>query len=342
MKKTFLAVMSVLCLGSADAIAPVAPNPAATVAVVDAELNARGIIGPGGRATGLYQAILNLGIDPTRYLTAVRNLNISSKTVADLIDIVSDQNQVGRKNTISVNGITPPTETAKRVAARALQAAVNVLDERKREEKDVKLDGVRLVYRNSHSVFTAFDAALRLFTAATLDAVAQAGGALNAALANVRHDLNAIQDQISGTNGGVGLVALGRITSPGGGTIADGAQQLHDDLAALHNTLNVALANIVRRSIDNRALNDHEALAILALVNDLRGWDEDLRDSIDFNRDELLTHLGQIGLTQADITAVKANLNASISRLHAGGNIPVYFVPVNRGNPGDVAEYQIP
>jgi hypothetical protein len=341
MKKTFLAVMSVLYLGSAGAIAPVPPHANAPIAAVNAELHGRGV---DARTNGLYQAILNLGIDPARFLTAAnRGLNVSVKMVADLIDVASDPaGLIGMPNIISVAAITPVDEAAQDTAERSLQAAANLLAEKKRGEKDTKLDGIRLIYRSSHSVFTAFDAALRLFTTATLEQAAQAAGNLNAALVNVVNDITAIQDQIDGTNGGVGLSDVGRTTAAGRGAIADGAQQLHDDLAVLHNTLLTACTNIVTKSVANGTMQDHETLAVLALIGNLRLWNESTRNNPNFNRDDVLLHFKKIGLPPASINEVKRSFNESVRRLHAGGNIPPRFIAANPLNAADVTEYIIP
>jgi hypothetical protein len=82
------------------------------------------------------------------------------------------------------------------------------------------------------------------------------------------------------------------------------------------------------------------ACTVFALIHDLRGWDESIRDSVSFTGDDVRQHIIQIGLPEQTIVLAKECLNESIRRLHAAKSLPEYFVPLN-GNTEDVEQYLI-
>jgi hypothetical protein len=141
--------------------------------------------------------------------------------------------------------------------------------------------------------------------------------------------------------GVVGLSNIGRATGAGGGAIAGRAQRLHDDLERLRVSLVTALRNIITRVGAKLGTSDHETLAAFALIREIRLWDPSTADTANFNCNDIIQHISQIGLTPGEIDGTKGSMNESIRRLHAGRRIPGYFVPLN-GNPGVVGDYILP
>ncbi|MDR0968529.1 MAG: hypothetical protein LBL99_02745 [Holosporaceae bacterium] len=347
--KSLLYITAACCIyaESISAAAPVAvaEHPVATVAAVETELGTRGIL---DRAAGIYQAMLANGINPADYLEQGRELNISIKTVADLIEIATDPTHPnGPRNTLTRDLLvgTPPTSQKHNRIYMALTAAADKLSERKRGEKDAKLEEVKEIYDGSHAVLQAFDAAVRLFTARTLDQVAQAGAELGATLTDVQNDLQTMQDHIDGAHGVRGLLNIGRANAVDEGAVGKKAQRLHTDLLHLKIIIKQAFDNLIGRAARNNELTDHETLAILALIYDTRNTDRRYREHPTFTKTDLARHIAEITeITPEQIDAAKENLNTSIRRLYAKSvdhrDIPVFFVA--EGGTNRVDDYLIP